>query len=256
MSNSEPPARELPRLLSLEGKSILVTGAASGLGFASAMACAQLGADLVVTDRNPLDKIVDGTRQYRTNVTCLRGDLSDVTFLREEIVARTTYDGVIHSAGIFPKSETPEQENFDKVISINLRAGMVLANDCAWKMARRGGGRIVLFGSMAGRNGGAVIDNLSLNYAAYATSKAGLHTMTKWLARRVAAYNVLVNVIAPGVIDTPLQAGVEVRDDIFPMGRLGKAGEIGWPAAFLCTDAAGYITGTTIDINGGAYVAV
>lgn len=246
---------KLPEALSLRGKTVLVTGAASGIGRASSLAVADLGARAIVTDQAPLDGVEAALRDKGALLECVRGNLSDVAFIRNTLLADRRVDALIHAAGIFPTNDTPEQETFEAVMQVNLRAAMVLSHECAQRMARDGGGRIVLIGSLAGRNGGVMIDSMSLNYAAYAVSKGGLHTMTKWLSRRMAGDNVLVNAIAPGVIRTPMAAGKDFLPGIFPMGRLGEMEEVAWPAAFLCTPAAGYCSGAILDVNGGAYVS-
>src|SRR5690606_13600843 len=143
------------------------------------------------------------------------------------------------------------QETFERVMQVNLHAGMMLSYGCALRMAETGGGRIVLIGSMAARTGGTMIDNMSLNYATYAVSKGGLHTMITWLSRRMANKNVLVNGIAPGVVRTPMAKAQTHIWGMFPMGRPAEVDEVAWPAAFLCVPAASYFSGAIIDVNGG-----
>jgi 3-oxoacyl-[acyl-carrier protein] reductase len=251
-----PPAIPLPDALSLRGHTPLVTGAASGIGRATSFAVAQLGGSLVLADIAPLASTVEQLRSAGGNVeSSHEGDLGDPEFVRVLLDGHAPYDAMIHAAGIFPRTDTPEQETFEHVMQVNLRAGMMLSYGCALRMAKGGGGRIVLIGSLAARNGGVMTDNMSLNYAAYAVSKGGLHTMITWLSRRMAEKNVLVNGIAPGVVRTPMAQGQTYLPGIFPMGRLAEMDEVAWPAAFLCTPAAGYFSGAIIDVNGGAYVS-
>jgi 3-oxoacyl-[acyl-carrier protein] reductase len=124
------------------------------------------------------------------------------------------------------------------------------------QMVENGGGFVVLVGSAAGRNGGGS-NAPSLDYAAYAASKGGVHTLVRWLSRRVVAKNVLVNGVAPGVIDTPLTASVPHLGFVptaLPRGRMGNPEELGWPIALLCTPAASYTSGAVLDVNGGNFV--
>ena len=107
---------------------------------------------------------------------------------------------------------------------------------------------MVLVGSVAGRIGGLVAS------AHYVASKAGVHALVKWLAKRGAPHGVLVNGIAPGPIDTAMTHGQEFELSRIPLGRLGVADEVAWPIAFLCSPAAAYITGTVLDVNGGMYM--
>ena len=253
--SSEPVRAELPGVLSLAGKRILVTGAASGIGQATALAVARLGGALALTDRDPLDetgRLVDAIGASHRSI---RGDLADEAFIVDTLIGQGPYDGLVHAAGVFPASGgRTENETFHFVMQVNLRAAMLLGMRCSEQMAANGGGNVVLIGSLGGRNGGVMIDNMSLDYAAYATSKGGVHTMVKWLARRMVGRNVLVNAIAPGVIRTPMNDGMTLDRALFPLGRMGDVSEIAWPAAFLLTRAAGYFSGAVIDVNGGSYV--
>jgi len=246
----------LPDALSLHGKTVLITGAASGIGRATCSAAAQLGARLVLADVSPLESAADELRATGATVAgSHQGDLGNADFVRTLLTAHDRYDAMVHAAGIFPKVDTPEQETFEQVMQVNLRAGMMLSYGCAMRMSETGGGKIVLIGSMAARNGGVMTDNMSLNYAAYAVSKGGLHTMVTWLSRRMAGKNVLVNAVAPGVVRSPMAQGQTYLPGIFPMGRPAEMDEVAWPAAFLCTPASSYFSGAIIDVNGGAYVS-
>jgi NAD(P)-dependent dehydrogenase (short-subunit alcohol dehydrogenase family) len=250
------PTVPLPDALSLHGKTVLVTGAASGIGRATCSAAAQLGARLVIADVTALERTADELRAAGATIASShQGDLGDADFVHALLAAHGRYDAMVHAAGIFPRTDTPEQETFERVMQVNLRAGMMLSYRCAMRMAETGGGKIVLIGSLAARNGGMMTDNMSLNYAAYAVSKGGLHTMVTWLSRRMAEKNVLVNAIAPGVVRSPMAQGQTYLPGIFPMGRPAEVDEVAWPAVFLCTAAASYFSGAIIDVNGGSYVS-
>lgn len=251
--HSSTPA--LPAVMSLAGKRVLVTGAASGIGQAIALSAAQLGATLVLTDRDATAATEAKLAEAGAQFTSLQGDLGDEKFIGDVLIANGPYDGLAHAAGVFPlASSRTENETFHFVMQVNLRATMLLALRCAEQMAANGGGNIVLIGSLGGRNGGVMLDNMTLDYAAYATSKGGVHTFVKWLARRMVGRGVLVNAIAPGVIRTPMNDGMTLDRALFPLGRMGDVSEIAWPTAFLLTRAAGYFSGAVIDVNGGSYV--
>ena len=134
-------------------------------------------------------------------------------------------------------------------MAVNLHGPIHFARAYLPGMAERRHGRMVLIGSVAGRIGGVKAS------AHYVASKGGLHALVKWLARRGAPHDVLVNGIAPGVIETEMTRGQRIDPAQVPLGRNGRPEEIAWPIAFLCSPAASYITGTVLDVNGGLYMS-
>jgi len=146
-----------------------------------------------------------------------------------------------------------EQDEWDDVLAVNLRGvffGCQLAGE---RMRERGGGRIINLASLAGQQGGAVAG------AHYAASKAGIIVLTKIVAQELAPHGVTVNAIAPAAVRTPVMDDMPadrleaVRQRI-PVGRFGEAEEVGALAAFLASDEASYITGATLDVNGGLFM--
>lgn len=246
--------RTLPRMLDLSGRKVLVTGAANGIGQATARAFAELGADLVLTDMVPMD----ATRRLlaETEASCqfLEGDLTDEGFIDRLLAIGPHFALANVAAAFLNKTGMTEDDHFDLVMHVNLRAPMKLAIRCVDQMAEAGGGHVVLVGSVAGRHGGGSKSN-GFDYAAYAASKGGLHTAVKWLSRRAVGRNVMVNSVAPGAVDTRNSVGVPFEATALPMGRLGKPEELGWSIALLCTPAAGFTSGVVLDVNGGSYVA-
>ena len=146
-----------------------------------------------------------------------------------------------------------EKEEWDDVLAVNLRGvffGCQLAGE---RMRERGHGRIINLASLAGQQGGAVAG------AHYAASKAGIIVLTKILAQELAPHGVTVNAIAPAAVRTPVMDEmpadrVEAVRQRIPVGRFGEAAEVGALAAFLASDEAGYITGATLDVNGGLFM--
>jgi 3-oxoacyl-[acyl-carrier protein] reductase len=245
---------KLPASISLQGRRVLVTGAASGIGQATARALAELGATLVLTDAAPLVATRTQVIELGASCQCIQGDLTDTKFLNE-ILAVGPYNSLAHCAGIVRSPPgLSESDSFDFIMHINLLAPMKLATACMEQMAARGGGFIVLVGSAAGRHGGTMVSNYSFDYGAYAASKGALHTVVRWLARRAVDKNVLVNGVAPGPVQTPLTAGVAFPSAVLPLGRPGLPEEIGWPIALLCSPAASFMSGAVLDINGGSFV--
>ncbi len=247
-------ARTLPAALSLDGRRVLVTGAASGIGQAAAACLATLGAQLVLTDRSPLDETAAlVTAAGASAPHCIQGDFTDDA-VQQTLLAQGPYFALTSAAGVFGgQPGMTAQESFDFVMGINVRATMKLASACVDQMIQAREGYVVLVGSAAGRNGGG-LPNDSQEYATYAASKGGVHTLVRWLSRRAVGHNVLVNGVAPGIVATPLSATLKVDTSILPMKRVGRPEELGWPIAMLCTPMASFISGAILDVNGGMFV--
>lgn len=254
MTNGIP---HLPKDLSLSARRVLVTGAASGIGRATAVCLAELGADLVLSDIGAMDAVVADVKAAGSNAEAIRGDLTDDSYCKKLIDAGP-YFSFANVAGVFEgRPGDDEAAAFDFVMHVNLRAPAMLSLAIIEQMGQNGGGYVVLVGSAAGRNGGAS-NSPSPIYAAYAASKGGVHTLVRWLSRRAVGKNVLVNGVAPGVVRTPLfehvSQDVKFDESALPIGRLAKPSELGWPIALMCSPAASYISGAILDVNGGTYL--
>jgi len=239
----------LPAALSMQGKRVVVTGAASGIGKATALVLAQLGADLVLTDRAPLDAIRE---EVAGPCSVLQGDLTDDAFIAS-LFAGDRVHALAHCAGILEGRPWTEDrawhERFHKVMDINVRVPLQLAAAAIDHMAGHGGGNIALVGSVAGKTGGTSLTTPP----DYAASKGAVHTLVKWLSRNAVGRGVLVNAVAPGPVETPMTRGFNLGPTL-PMGRIGRPEELAWPIAFLCTSGASYLSGAILDVNGGAFV--
>jgi 3-oxoacyl-[acyl-carrier protein] reductase len=247
MSQSSP--LPLPAALSLQGRRVLVTGAASGIGRATALVLAQLGATLCLADRAPLagtTAALGGTGQ------ALEGDLTDDGFLAS-LFAGERVHAVAHCAAALVGRNWREDRDwparFHRVMDINVRVPLQLGMAAIEHMAGHGGGNVVLVGSVAGRTGGTS----PTTPPDYAASKGAVHTLVKWLSRNAVERGVLVNAVAPGPVETPMTRGFSLTPQL-PMKRMGRAEELAWPIAFLCTPAASYLSGAVLDVNGGAFV--
>lgn len=240
--------------LGLKGRRVLVTGAASGIGKATALLLARLGADLVVTDVAPLADTETQALKCGVKVTGRPGDLADEGFL-QSLSSEPDLFAFANCAAVFSRdgwrADLSPQDRFDLLMRINVRAPLVLGNALVDRFGERGGGYVVLVGSAAGRNGGGIAGGTPMDYAA---SKGGVHTLVRSLSRRGVARKVLVNGVAPGPVDTPLAQGLPFAPSALPLGRMGRAEEIAWPIAFLCSPAASYVSGAVLDVNGGAFV--
>ncbi len=249
----------LPAPLSLESNRVLVTGAASGIGRATAQVLASLGATLVITDRAPLAGTAEEIRAAGATVEAVQGDLTDDTFLAAFFQGSRLH-AVAHCAGILDggdwRQDPDWHQRFHRVMDVNVRVPLQLAAAAIDHMAGHGGGRVVLVGSVAGKTGGTSPSTPP----DYAASKGAVHTLVKWLSRNAVGRGVLVNAVAPGPVETPMSRAVAVPGSnanpfaALPMGRMARADEMAWPIAFLCSPAASYLSGAVIDANGGAYV--
>lgn len=245
-------ARTIPEFLSLAGRRIAVTGAASGIGRETARAAARLGAELVLCDRAPLAAVA-GELGGGNRVATLEADMADDGWL-ERFMALGPYDGIAHCAAVF--QATPWQDDasprarFARTMDVNVRVPLELGQALVDHMAGRGGGAVVLLGSAAGRTGGTSRDT-PIDYAA---SKGALHVVVRWLSRHAVGRGVRVNGIAPGPVATPMTAEMNFDPALLPSGRMGRPEEIAWMAAVLLTPAASYMSGAVVDVNGGTYV--
>lgn len=249
MSQTSSP---LPAALNLHGRRALVTGAASGIGKATAIVLAQLGAELLLTDRAPLAATRAEVERIGAVCTTAEGDLTSDSFIAE-LLAGGRIHAVAHCAGILEGRPWREDRNwherFHRVMDINVRVPLTLAAAAIDHMAEHGGGSIVLVGSVAGRTGGTSV-NTPPDYSA---SKGAVHALVKWLSRQAIGRGVLVNGVAPGPAQTAMTTGFTLATQL-PLGRMGRAEELAWPIAFLCTPAASYFSGAILDVNGGAFV--
>jgi 3-oxoacyl-[acyl-carrier protein] reductase len=222
----------------------LVTGSARGIGRAIAIALADeghrvVGVDRLTQDRGPLDRVIDA-------------DLAD-----PDVPARLAreigpIDILVNNAAILVSKTLPSLtvDDFDRTVAVNLRAPLFLCQAFLPAMAERGWGRIINLASVAARTGGRT------QVAVYAATKGGLIAITKSIAREYGPSGITVNAIAPGAIDTPMSADIapDLRRqfvDEIALRRFAPASEVASVVAFLASDAASFVTGATIDVNGG-----
>ena len=245
----------------LQGKVALVTGASSGIGRATAEALAANGARVAINfHRNEA-----GAAAARETIVSGGGEAviaqADVTRSAEvrslvELVAAEfgPIDILVNNAGsLIERLKILEltEERWDEVIDLNLKSAFLCCQAVAGSMMERKTGAIINVCSIAGRNGGA------LGSSHYSAAKGGLVTFTKGLAKELALFGVRVNGVNPGVIDTPYHEQfsspemMKTYAGMIPLGRVGSPAEVGKVICFLASDAASYLVGETIEINGG-----
>ncbi|WP_407520027.1 SDR family NAD(P)-dependent oxidoreductase [Methylobacterium oryzisoli] len=235
----------------LTGRRILISGAAGGIGSATARLCARQGARLVLVDvvaeeetARRLGPALAGAAEIHSLDTGCR---QAVTRMAEAV--GPVY-GLIDAAAIAPFDDWMAEEwdeALDRVIRANVKGPINLTRAFLPGMIARAEGRIVLCGSVAGWMGGI------RSGPHYAFSKGGLHAFVRWLSRQGAPHNVLVNGIAPGPVETGMTAGKGYDPQLYPLKRMAKPEEIAATAVFLCGAGGGYASGAIFDINGGTH---
>jgi 3-oxoacyl-[acyl-carrier protein] reductase len=245
----------------LEGKVAIVTGGSRGIGEAVATLLVEHGAAVVVSGRDAtrLQRAVEALEQRggsALGVAADAGKREDADRLVEAAKERFgRLDILVNNAGITRDGLLirMKDDDWDRVMETNLRGAFLMTRAAAKLMVRlKNGGRIVNITSTAGAMGNA-------GQANYSAAKAGLIGLTKSSARELAHWNILVNAVAPGLIETDMAAAIpaEAREALLaqvPLKRIGSAREVAEMVGFLAGDGAAYVTGQVFHVNGGLYM--
>jgi NAD(P)-dependent dehydrogenase (short-subunit alcohol dehydrogenase family) len=231
-------------------RTALVTGTAQGIGRAIAEALAAdghrvIGIDIRDQDAGPMVRTVSADLAEPAAIEALAADVGGVDIL-------------VNNAAILVEKPIEDTTigDFDRTIAVNLRAPFLLSRAIGAGMKERGWGRIVNISSVGARTGAVS------QAAVYAATKAGLIALTKNFARNYGPFGVTVNAVAPGAIETPMVVGqIEVtpglREQVtpqIPLRRFAQPAELAAVVAFLASDAASFVTGATVDVNGGWFM--
>ena len=242
----------------LTGKTALVTGASRGIGRATALKLASLGANVAINFAGNLTKAQEVKTEIETlgaKAILVQGNVADFETVQSIVKTVTdefgTLDILVNNAGITRDNLLIKmsEKDFDDVIGVNLKGVFNCTKAVARLMMKQRGGRIVNLSSVVGITG-------NISQANYAAAKAGIIGFTKSTARELAARNVTVNAVAPGFIDTDMTGALsdKVKDELIkgiPAGKIGSAEDVAELVAFLVSDKAAYITGQVIAVDGG-----
>ena len=246
--------------MSLQGRIALVTGASQGIGRACALELARAGATVLLVARNE-SKLAEAVAEIEAaggQATAFALDVASEDSIKSGAKAIIERFGkveiLVNNAGITRDGlmMAMKRHDWDDVLGTNLTGAFLLTQALLRPMLKNRWGRIINISSVVGRTG----QGGQVNYAA---SKAGLIGLTRSLAREVAARGITVNAVAPGYIETPMTAVLDEKQRsammaTIPLGRAGTDLEIAQSVAFLASEAAGYITGHVLDVNGGMFM--
>ncbi|ACO84325.1 3-oxoacyl-[acyl-carrier-protein] reductase [Clostridium botulinum] len=245
----------------LEGRTAIVTGASRGIGRAIAKKLASMGANLVLNYRSSakeIDTLLEEIEEFRIETLVIQGDVSsfeDSKKIADEAKNKFgTIDILINNAGITKDSLILRmtEEDFDKVISVNLKGVYNCSKHIAPIMLKQRSGKIINISSVVGVAGNAGQCN-------YAAAKAGVIGITKSLAKELGSRGITVNAVAPGYIRTDMTDALPEKvkksiEDLLPLKRLGTPEDVAETVGFLASDKAAYITGQVIHVDGGMII--
>lgn len=236
----------------LTNKRVFITGAASGIGRATAERFYAEGAELILIDMPTLEQ-AELTALFPNRMTYIQGDVTTAdTLLKVRAETEKGIDVIVNNAGITRDATLLKMtdEQWDQVIAVNLTSIFKLSRLAAEKMKAQGRGGVIL-------NAASVVAHYgNFGQANYSATKAGVIAMTKTLSKELGKDQIRVNAVAPGFIATPMVAKMPEKvltmmEEKSPLRRLGLPSEIAAAYAFLASDDAKYITGTTLNVDGG-----
>lgn len=241
----------------LSGRVAIVTGANTGIGQAMAIALARAGADIACVGRTPAHETADQVRAAGRRATMIDADLSTIEpvarIVAETVAAFGRLDILVNNAGTIRRADAVDftEADWDAVIDTNLKSLFFLSQAAGRHMIAAGHGRIINIASMLTFQGG-------IRVPSYTAAKSGVGGLTKLLANEWAKHGVTVNAIAPGYIATNNTAALQADEDRnrsiverIPAGRWGTPDDLGGAAVFLASDAAAYVQGHILAVDGG-----
>jgi 3-oxoacyl-[acyl-carrier protein] reductase len=251
-------------MIDLSNQVVLITGGSRGIGAATAKLFARAGANVAITYRGRDEKageLLEEIKKLGRKAKAYRGDNS-----KSEVVKRIVenvlsdfgrIDVLINNAGIWTYGEIDKMDEkvWDETIELNLKGTFLFCRNVVPIMKKQGGGKIINISSTAGQRGEAL-------HSHYAATKGGIISFTKSLSTELGPYNIRVNSVAPGWVDTDMSAEAlkdgklkeEIRRSI-PLGKIPTADDIAGPILFLASDLSRHVTGEILSVNGGSVLA-
>ena len=240
------------------GKVVLVTGGSRGIDRACAVAFAKAGATVVISYAGNEAAAAEAVALAGPNARSMKFDVADTAAcaaaVDEVVKGAGRLDVLVNNAGVAIDglAVRVKDNDWDRTLDTNLKGAFALCRAAARPMMKQRSGAIVNLTSVVGETG-------NVGQAAYAASKAGLIGLTKSLARELSSRNIRVNAVSPGFIDTDMTAGLNAElkakmTEGIPLGRLGSSDEVARAVLFLASDAASYVTGEVLKVNGGMYM--
>lgn len=240
---------------SLKGKTILVTGASSGIGRATAIECARLGAKLIVTARNESKLQETLSLMEGDGHTYVVADLANTLNIESLVDWLPDLNGVVNNAGMGLLQLVPfiKEEAVDKIFDVNLKAPILLTHRIVKKKKICNGGSIVFTSSIAGMGFSSPGNSL------YSSTKGGMSAFMRNAALELASKRIRCNAVCPGMVETPLKDGKstiteeqwEINKQLYPLKRFGLPEDVAYSIAFLLSDASAWITGIELVVDGG-----
>ncbi|KAF3332468.1 short-chain type dehydrogenase/reductase-like protein [Carex littledalei] len=251
------PSSSLP----LSGRTAIVTGASSGIGRAIASHLSSLGADVIIGySSNPAPAEALASELTTSRAVPVKSDVSDPAAVQSLFDTAESAFGrpasiLVASAGVldakYPTLADTSVEDWDKTFAVNTRGAFLCCREATKRLVRGGGGRIIVMSS-------SLVATFQPGYAAYTASKAAVEAMVKIIAKELKGTAITANCVAPGPVATDMffagksEEVVKRSVEMNPMGRIGETDDIVPIVGFLCTDAAGWVNGQVIRVNGGS----
>ena len=239
---------------SLEGKTILVTGASSGIGRGAAIECSKMGARVIITARNE-ERLKETLEQMEGEGHEMRVcDLADNNAIKAMVDTLPDLQGLVNNAGFTAIQPIPfiNEEVFQNIMQVNTIAPVLILKYLMKKKKLKSGASVVFTSSLAG------IGKMSVGNTMYGCSKGAISSFIQGAAKEFAPKNIRVNAVCPGLVESQiLDSGTITEDqlnnhlELYPLGRVGKPEDVAWAMVYLLSDASSWITGVNLPVDGG-----